>query len=296
MSARNDVQSLIRDPDIDAVEIKITVIAEQEGLVRETVREDDLEPVRRRVFFFDTRKLELLGGDVVLRARVTREDDDSTVKLRPVDPAMIGRRWKGETNGFEIELDIVGDEPTCSAKLEETQQRGEIDAVADEKRPIEKLFSDDQEDLIREYKPDKVSWEDLKVLGPIEVEKWEWRPPGFPHEVSIEEWCCRTRATSSNYRSRSTPTKRPKRGMPSGPCWSSTSSTPTVIPRRRLAGRSSSSPGTTNRAHNERDPRPAARRGRPRAASVSTAGVVPKAEAGRASSRPLDDLHRRVRR
>jgi hypothetical protein len=189
MSGRSNVQSLIRDPDIDAVEIKITVIADQEGLVRETVREDDLEPVRRRVFFFDTRKLELLGGDVVLRARVTREDDDdSTVKLRPVDPAKIGRRWKGETNGFEIELDIVGDEPTCSAKLEETQQRGEIDAVADKKRPIEKLFSDDQDDLIRECKPDKVSWDDLKVLGPIEVEKWEWRPPGFPHEVSIEEW------------------------------------------------------------------------------------------------------------
>lgn len=189
MSARSDVQSLIRDPYIDAVEIKITVIAEQEGLVRETVREDDLEPVRRRVFFFDKRKLELLGGDVVLRARATRDDeDDSTVKLRPVDPAQIGRRWRRETKGFEIELDIVGDEPACSAKLEEAQQRGEIDAVAHEKRSIEKLFSDDQEDLIREYKPDKVSWDDLKVLGPIEVEKWEWRPPGFPHEVSIEEW------------------------------------------------------------------------------------------------------------
>lgn len=26
------------------------------------------------------------------------------------------------------------------------------------------------------------------MLGPIEVEKWEWRPPGFPHEASIEEW------------------------------------------------------------------------------------------------------------
>jgi len=67
MSARSDVQSLIRDPDIDAVEIKITVIADQEELVRETVREDDLEPVRRRVFFFDTTKLELLGGDEDVR-------------------------------------------------------------------------------------------------------------------------------------------------------------------------------------------------------------------------------------
>lgn len=86
------------------------------------MREEDLEPVRRWVVFFDTKKLELLGGDVVLRARVTRDhDDDSTVNLRPVDPAKIGRRWKSGTKGFEIELNIVGDEPTCSAKLEETQ-------------------------------------------------------------------------------------------------------------------------------------------------------------------------------
>jgi hypothetical protein len=188
MSAERDVQSLIRDPDIDAVEVKITVIAEQEDLVRETAREEDLEPVRRRVFFFDTTKLELFGGNLVLRARVTRDDDDdSTVKLRPVDPAKVGRRWK-KTKGFQIELDLVGDEPTCSAKLEDTQQPGEIDAVADEKRPIKKLFSDDQQDLIQEYKPDRVSWDDLKVLGPIEVEKWEWKPRGFPHEVTIEEW------------------------------------------------------------------------------------------------------------
>ena len=189
MSAGSDVPSLIHDPDIGAVEIKVTVIAEQEELVRETVREADLEPVRRRVFFFDTDDLALLGGDVVLRGRVTRDDDDdSTVKLRPVDPTTIGRRWKRETDGFEIELDIVGDEPTCSAKLEQTQQRGEIDAVADEQRPIRKLFSDDQEELLREYKPDAVSWGDLKVLGPIEVEKWEWTPRGFPHAVTVEEW------------------------------------------------------------------------------------------------------------
>jgi hypothetical protein len=25
------------------------------------------------------------------------------------------------------------------------------------------------------------------VLRPIEVGKWEWKPPGFPHEVTIEE-------------------------------------------------------------------------------------------------------------
>ena len=64
--------------------------------MRETVREADLEPVRRRVFFFDTDDLALLGGDVVLRGRVTRDDDDdSTVKLRPVDPTKIAAAGSG---------------------------------------------------------------------------------------------------------------------------------------------------------------------------------------------------------
>lgn len=181
--------ALLSDPDITSVEIKITVLATQEGLVHAHVRAEDLEPQHRRVYFFDTRTLELFDGGVVLRARVTRdEDDDSTVKLRPVVPAEIDRRWKRETDGFEIELDVVGDLPVCSAKLGATQDRGEIDRVADRQRPIRKLFSEDQERLIREYKPTGVSWDDIEVLGPVDVRKWDWDPPRYPHAVTIEEW------------------------------------------------------------------------------------------------------------
>jgi hypothetical protein len=69
-----------------------------------------------------------------LRAcRVSGGADDSTVKLRPVDPATIADGWK-KTPGFEIELDRVG----------------EIDDVARGGRPIRSLFSMDQERLIAE--------------------------------------------------------------------------------------------------------------------------------------------------
>ena len=188
MSAESDLQTLSSDPDVTSVEIKITVLATEEELVRAHVRAEDLEPLHRRVFFFDTGKLELFDGGVVLRARVTRDDDDdSTVKLRPVKPAEIDRSWK-QIDGFEIEIDVVGDKPVCSAKLEATQGRGEIDEVADEQRPIRKLFSDDQERLVHEHKPEGVTWDGIEVLGPVEVRKWEWDPEEFPHEVTIEEW------------------------------------------------------------------------------------------------------------
>ena len=188
MSAESDARSLLLDSEIETVEIKITVRADQEALVRAELREAELEPQRRRVYFFDTQKLELFDDGVVLRARVTQNAaDDSTVKLRPAVPADIDRRWKG-TDGFEIELDMVGDTAVCSAKLDAKQRRDEIDKVAAGQRPLRTLFSGDQERLIHEYAPIGISWDELSVLGPVDVRKWELEPAGFPHEITVEEW------------------------------------------------------------------------------------------------------------
>jgi hypothetical protein len=188
MSTGRDAESLGLDSEIGEVEFKITVRANQEDLVRAELERAEIEPERRRVYFYDTQALALFDAGVVLRARVTRDAaDDSTVKLRPVVPADIDRRWK-QTDGFKIELDMVGDTPVCSAKLEAEQRRDEIDDVAAGERPMRTLFSDDQENLIGDYAPIGISWHELSVLGPVDVRKWELEPAGFPHEVTIEEW------------------------------------------------------------------------------------------------------------
>jgi hypothetical protein len=114
------------------------------------------------------------------------------------------------------------------------------------KRPIKKLFSDDQEDLIREYKPDKVSWDDLNVLGPIEVEKWEWKAPGFPHEVTIEEWVLPDKSDFLELSIKVNPKEAIEAGDAFGALLVEHKLDPTVIPRRSLDGRSSSSPGSTH--------------------------------------------------
>ena len=183
-----DPGSLGLDPGIENVEFKITVRAHQEDLVRAELRKAEAAPQRRRVYFFDTRELALFDDGVILRARVTRDAaDDSTVKLRPVVPADIDRRWR-RTDGFEIELDMVGDTPVCSAKLEAEQNRDEIDEVAVGQRPLRALFSEDQERLIGDFAPIAISWHELSVLGPVDVRKWELEPARFPHEVTVEEW------------------------------------------------------------------------------------------------------------
>jgi hypothetical protein len=188
MGTGNGAGILGLDPRIKNVEFKITVRANQEELVRAELRRAEIEPQLRRAYFFDTRELELFDAGVVLRARVTRNGaDDSTVKLRPVVPAAIDPRWS-ETDGFEIELDVVGDKPVCSAKLGAEQRRDEIDEVAAGRRPLGKLFSVDQERLFGDFAPHGIGLHELSVLGPVDVRKWELAPARFPHEVTVEEW------------------------------------------------------------------------------------------------------------
>jgi len=181
-------RSLELDPAIQAVEVKITAQIGDETMVRQALERSGEEPEHRRVYFFDTPQLALFDAGVVLRAReIAGGADDSTVKLRPVDPTVLSDAWK-QTEGFEVEIDGVGDETICSAKLSADQKRDEIEGVATGEREIRKLFSEAQEQLILEYAPTNVTWPDLHVLGPVNVRKWKVDPKGFGEEVVVEEW------------------------------------------------------------------------------------------------------------
>jgi hypothetical protein len=176
------------DPAIGAVEVKITARVEDEDLVLGILKERGEEPQERTVYFFDTPKLELFDVGLVLRARKVRGDvEDTTVKIRPVDPARIPIDWMA-TEGFEVEMDRVGDTQVISAKLTAEQDAGEIDEAVAGERPLQKLFSADQERLIAEFGPETVGWEALTPLGPIAVQKWKLDPKKLGHEVVVERW------------------------------------------------------------------------------------------------------------
>lgn len=176
------------DPAVSAIEVKITARIEDEDRVLALLARAHAEPEKRTVYFFDTRDLALFDAGLVMRARkVSGDDDDSTVKLRPVDPAAIDRSWI-ETDGFEIEMDRVGEKEVISAKLGSVQATGEIDEAVAGDRPLRKLFSPDQERLIESFGPDHVDWDDLVAMGPIAVSKWKVEWEGFDHEVVVERW------------------------------------------------------------------------------------------------------------
>ncbi len=176
------------NPAIRAVEVKLTARIEDEDLVLGLLKESGEDAEERVVYFFDTPGLDLFDAGLVLRARKKQGDvDDTTVKLRPVDPARIPIDWT-TTEGFEVEMDRVGDNQIISAKLTAEQDEGEIDEAVDGRRPLRKLFSSDQERLITEFGPTDVGWEALTTMGPIRVQKWKVDAKKLGHEMVAERW------------------------------------------------------------------------------------------------------------
>ena len=175
------------DPAIQRVEFKLTVLPSKERRVQAVLRSARVDPARRRVYFYDTPKLDLSKQNLVLRSRVTDgDDDDSTVKLRPLSLPKIPASWKDD--GVRIELDVVGKKQVPSAKLDGKPERGRIERVGQGDLKLDKLFSKEQEAAVNGTLPNGTSLNDLAVLGPIDARKWDLPPGLFPHELSVEEW------------------------------------------------------------------------------------------------------------
>jgi hypothetical protein len=177
------------DPAIQKVEFKFTVSAGEEPEVEKLLAREGAAPQRRKVYFYDTRDLALYDHSLVLRARVTQgDDDDSTVKLRPVDLTRADAAWR-RIEGIRIELDVVGDKGVQSAKLDGAPDRGEIEAVAARRRSVGALFSARQEQLFAAHAPDGASLHELEVLGPVDARKWDLDElDGFAYTLGVEEW------------------------------------------------------------------------------------------------------------
>jgi len=173
---------------MDMVEIKLTIRPNQELLAESAMGVSEDTADNRLVYFYDTSDLDLFKAGILLRARLIKgADDDSTVKFRPVEASSIPDDWR-RSKGFKLEADWVGDQVICSASLTALQQRGEIDDVAEGKRAIGKLFSNDQERILREFYKGLVDFGELRVIGPIRVLRWKPKHEAFPHELTLEKW------------------------------------------------------------------------------------------------------------
>jgi len=170
------------------VEIKVTVANSKERDAASVFGLDPQKAEQRYIYFFDTVKLGLSDKGVILRAREIRGGkEDSTVKIRPVDPSRVPPNWF-RMEGFKIEADGVGDRMIRSASLCVEQHRGEVKEVASHKRGINKLFSPDQEEFLSEMSTMRVDFDSLAILGPVDARRWKVTHPGLIYGITAEEW------------------------------------------------------------------------------------------------------------
>ena len=173
---------------LKATEIKVTIKADEELRALRAFKVDEDTAEVRVIHFFDTPQLSLFDSGIVLRSRLVKGDaDDTTVKVRPVVPSKISPSWI-RRKGFKMEADRAGRKSVTSASLTEVHKRAEIDAVAEGKEPISKIFSETQLGLIKETTGVQVDPDLLSPLGPIRVLCWQSAHKEFPYRLTIEEW------------------------------------------------------------------------------------------------------------
>src|SRR5688572_6411466 len=108
-------------------EIKVAVRSDQLAAATARFALNKSSAEHRFVTFYDTRSLGLFGAGLILRSRkVVPGQDDSTVKLRPIDPSRIDASWFSIA-GFKCEQDWSAGAAVTSCSLGVDQKKGEID-------------------------------------------------------------------------------------------------------------------------------------------------------------------------
>ena len=172
----------------ETIEIKATIPNHQikDALKRFGLTADNDE--ERYIYFFDTPGLDLLRAGIITRARrVVGEAHDCTVKLRPINPADVGAKWR-KYRDFKIEADASEKSLVKSASFSMPAAKGLIKRVAIGKRPIAELFTKDQEAFLMELAGRAVDFTRLAVLGPLTASRWRIADPACPWPITAELW------------------------------------------------------------------------------------------------------------
>ncbi len=172
----------------EAIEIKATIPDRQ---IRTALRRfglDRYNDEQRYIYFFDTPGLDLLRAGIITRARrVVGDAHDCTVKLRPVEPADVASKWR-KYRGFKIEADASEKGVVKSASFSMPVAGGLIKRVAAGRKPIDAIFTKEQEAFLLAMARRRIDFSTLAVLGPLTAQRWEFEDPACPWPITAELW------------------------------------------------------------------------------------------------------------
>lgn len=173
---------------VDSIEIKVTIPDKQidAALNRYNLTVDNDE--ERTIYFFDTPNLDLCKAGMFARARrIVGEEDDSTVKFRPVVPDEVPPGWR-KYAGFKLEADASETAVVKSASLTMPVEKDLINQVVAGKKNIAKLFTQEQEDFLASIGKQHIDYNSLSVLGPLHAHRWKFEDPACPWDITAELW------------------------------------------------------------------------------------------------------------
>ena len=175
-------------PSVDSVELKLSVPDQYTRSSVNALGMDPLDAQLRQIVFFDTPDLALDQHGLVLRARrIQRKPADSVVKLRPVVPTELPDDVRA-ADAFSVEVDAMPGGFVCSGSMKGALGDGHVKGVLRGERRIHDLFTKEQRALFSSYAPSGVTFDDLSVLGPINILKLKWAPEDFDRRLVAELW------------------------------------------------------------------------------------------------------------
>jgi hypothetical protein len=148
---------------------------------------DVLDAEFRQVVFFDTPDLKLNSRGLMMRARRIRGGGDSTVKVRPVQPAELSMALR-KSDRFIVEVDAMPGAFVCSGSLKAVVDNSDVKRALMGKRPIRDLFSAEQRDLYQKHAPKGLTLDRLTPFGPINTAKLKLSPKAYSRSLVVEVW------------------------------------------------------------------------------------------------------------
>ncbi|WP_418277014.1 hypothetical protein ACNHYB_03625 [Isoptericola jiangsuensis] len=175
-------------PDVDSVELKLTVPGADHHRVVAALGIDVLTARIRQVVFLDTTDLRLSAAGLVIRARRTQgRDGDVTVKLRPMMPADGPAAMRGR-EGSKVELDASPAGFTCSCSLTTQVADRKVRAlIGGESGLLRKLLGSAQRAVVDDHLPAGTRLDDVAALGPVTLLKAKFAPDGA-RAMTAELW------------------------------------------------------------------------------------------------------------
>ncbi len=181
-----EVLALIKGAD--SVELKVSVQESQRYTAVSSLGLDPLAAQIRQVVFFDTPDLKLNEHGVVVRARrIQGKRADSVVKLRPVVPEQLSPSLRANPE-FGVEVDALPGSFICSARLRTYCDDAVVKSVFATGTGVRGLFNKQQRLLFDTHAPQGVAFEDLAVLGPINILKLKYVPATLGRRLVAELW------------------------------------------------------------------------------------------------------------